>query len=826
MDNISQIQGVVNDIISINRDPRNPKVIFKLKTSEGKDYKVDCPFFCPISIGDGFYGVGKILDVNNVVILKPPFVAIPVDKDNIMQFFLKTLKGTKFGAVSAGKLYDEFEKLAQEFKFGKKFESEAASETTEGSSKQYNAITPESRYYGDGVIAFLTEYAAEYCTNKNEKVITMIAGKTINKPQTKKLLEEWHNKRSFRRLYLLGLTRTEILSSGKNLEELYKICLTNPYKVPSVQFDKCEKILSTVGKIPTDEQKDCGRINRFVYSNANEKGWICTPDWIVRKSFPKYDTYKELLQKEYELIEVKEKVYITYHYRVEMTVATYTNSLIEDTAISYSKKTPSLVSNTYECKTLTEEQKKAVQGALNSRISVVTGGAGVGKSLCIREIARNLSIRGVSYVVAAFTGKAVSRLHEIMRNKNATTIDRLIMKIKERTINDDSYDKTHIKHVIIDEVSMVTTELFYRLISQLNHKVSFTFIGDQNQLPPIGCGFLMKELMNCGRIPIFYLTKNQRILPINTHPESGSDPGSQSYDRAILDNANALIDPTRNKSVAIKYKEGAGFYIFEGSKETVKSLLTELKKANIDKDKIVILSPYKAPLFELNSIFQNVYFGDSIDSENSYMQPTPAGARLWCIGDRVMMTANNYKINVMNGEQGKVVGIEDAGIKVEFEDEAQHLFKFSTGDEKLVDLEDVEEDSKTDQLYTEYLSHSFSVSIHKSQGSEYDYVILYIPEDKSFSSFLNINLLYTAITRTKRSIWVISSKTTLEKISTTMQPTRFDGLSGLLRTMKNEVLEKELTCFTTKPEIEAKEKTSTALTAIHESFDSYEDNEY
>ena len=167
MDTISQIQGVVNDIISINRDPRNPKVLFKLKTSEGKDYKIDCPFFCPISVGDGFYGVGKIIDVNNIIILKPPFVAIPVDKDNTMQFFLKTLKGTKFGAVSAGKLYDEFEKLAYEFKFGKGFASVAA---TEEVSKEYNAITPESRYYGDGVIAFLTEYAAEYCNNKNEKV--------------------------------------------------------------------------------------------------------------------------------------------------------------------------------------------------------------------------------------------------------------------------------------------------------------------------------------------------------------------------------------------------------------------------------------------------------------------------------------------------------------------------------------------------------------------------------------------------------------------------------------------------------------------------------
>jgi hypothetical protein len=833
MDNIIQLQGAVTDILSRSRDPKNPKVIFKIKTIDGKDYKVDCPFFCPLSIGDGFFGVGRIEDVNNVTILKTPFVSIPVDKDNTMQFFLKTLKGTKFGAVSATKLYGELENLAKEFQFGKDFMTAAAVEKAFENSTEssYQAITPESRYYGDGVIAFLTEYAAEYCNNKNEKVITMLAGKIINKPQAKRLLEEWHNKRSFRRLYLLGLTRGEIVNSNKNLEELYKICLENPYKIASIQYDKCEKILSSIGKSSTDIQKDCGRINRYVYENANAKGWICSPAWAVRKAFPKYDTYQELLQKEYDIVEVNDKVYMTYNYKVENTVARYINLLIEDTAIEYSNtKTPSLgpivKTNFYECKTLTEEQKLAIDGTARSKISIVTGGAGVGKSLCIREITRKLQMRGISYVVAAFTGKAVSRLHEIMRNKNATTIDRLIMKIKEKTVNDPKYDKSTIQHIIIDEVSMVTTELFYRLIMQLGNKVSMTFIGDQNQLCPIGSGSLMKELMNCGRIPIFYLTKNQRIVPMAKQISSGdsTSPGSESFDRGILENANTLIDPKRSKGKPMEYKEGSGFYICEGSKETVKTIITQLKNAGCDKDKIVILSPYKAPLRDLNSIFQDVFFGDTIDSENSFMQPTPTGGRLWCIGDRVMMTANNYKINIMNGDQGKVVGLEDAGVKVEFDDCVQHLFKFQNSDEvdkdgNPIDPEDIEEDSSDDKLYTDYIAHSASISIHKSQGSEYDFVILYIPEDKSFSNFLNINLLYTAITRTKKSIWLVASKDTLERTSVTMQPSRFDGLSDMLRSMKNVSSEDVLKSMIVKPELETELKSSTALTAVHEDHD-------
>lgn len=837
MEQIYELKGAVTDILSRNNDSRNPKIIFRIKASSGKSYKVDCPFFCPLSIGDGFYGVVKLLDVENVKVIKPPFVQIPIDKDNTVQFFIKSLKGNKFGVVSASKLYGEIESLAKEFRYGADFKVEAAVEESLNVSQTYNAIDPESRYSGDGVIAFLTEYAAEYNNNKNEKVINMLAGKTINKNQARKLLDEWHNKRSFRRLYLLGLTRGEINCSGKNLEELYKICLENPYRIASINYDKCERILNSVGKIPSDVQKDCGKMNRFVYTNAEAKGWMCTPAWALRKALPKYDTYKEILEKEYDIIEVNEKVYTTYNYKVEINVARYTNTLIEETAKEYQGQAqPSIAGKMYECKTLTEEQKRAIDSAVKCKISVVTGGAGVGKSLCIREITRNLSMRGVNYIVAAFTGKAVSRLHEIMKNKIAATIDRHIMKIKERTVNDHKFEKSNIQHIIIDEASMVTTELLYRLIMQIGTKVNFTFIGDCNQLPPIGAGTLMKELMNCGRVPTFYLTQNQRIIPhtdakgvsldMKKSPkrEETEAIGSKDFDRCILENANALIDTKRSRRTAMEYKEGSGFYIMEGSKETIKTIVSALKQKGCDSDQIAIICPYRAPLVELNRIFQDVYFQDIIDTEDSYMQPTISGGRLWCIGDRVMMTANNYKINVMNGEQGKVVGIEDAGIKVEFEDGVQHLFKFSSGkNPEENDPDDIFEDSPSDELFVDYIDHSFAVSVHKSQGSEYEYVILYIPEDRMANGFLNINLLYTAITRTKRSIWIVGTKATLGTISMTETMSRFDGLAGLLRNMKNGEAEKGLVEFVAHPEFVTGTHLSTAITTIPDSYDSYED---
>lgn len=811
---IYEIKGAVLDIVGKSKDPKSPSITFTLKTVNGRTLKIFCPFFCPVSPGDGFFGVGRLEDEYNVRIVRPPLATIPMDKDNTLQFFIRTLKGTKFGQVSAIKLYEELETLAKEFRYGKDFQD------------GFNpSITPESRYYGDGVIAFLGDYSADYCVNRSEKIISVIAGKTINKPQAKKLLEEWHNKRSLRKLYLLGLTRNEITFSGKNLEELYKICLENPYRIPSIHYEKCEKILLSVGKFPTDEQKDCGRINRFVYDNSSSKGWMCTPGWILRRALPKYDTYQELLTKEYDLVDVNDKVYTTYNYKVESTVSNYINELILDTAHKFSEvQTPSIKTQFYECKTLTEEQKRAIDFSLRSKVSIIAGGAGTGKSTIIREIVRNLSMRGIQYILAAFTGKAVSRLHEIIRNKSAGTIDRHITKIKERLANDPKYDKSGIQYIIIDEISMVTTELFYRLITQINQKVCFILVGDHNQLPPIGCGSLMKELMNSKRVPIFYLTQNQRILPSTHQLQDGEIPGSQEFDRCILENANQLIDKTRNRKVPMIFKEGSGFYILEGSKETVRTILLELYKAKVESDKIVIISPYKAPLSDLNAIFQEVYFGETMDATNSYFQPCINGGRQWCIGDRVMMTVNNYKINVMNGEQGKVVGIEDKGVKVQFDDGVSHLFTYSSGEiDPEKELEDIDENSSNNELYVDYLAHSFAISCHKSQGSEYEYVILYIPEDRSFSNFMNINLLYTAITRTKRTIWVVGNKETLYRTSITEMPSRNDGLATMLRSQKNIELEKILEIYTQAPEFVTGSQLSTTLTTTPDSFDTIDD---
>lgn len=836
MDSITyELTGAVTEIITKTND----KIIFSLKTSNNIGYRVECPFFCPVAIGDGCFLMVQVQDSTKkyVKVVKPPFVTLPMDKDNCIQFFIRTLKGVNFGAVSASKLYEELIKYTKELKYGEDFIGQK--ESTKYFA--YYAISNEDRYNGDGVIPLLTELSADYMNSRNEQIIDLLVGKngesagnvvsklkaTLTRAQAKKLLDEWHNKRSMRRLYLLGLTRTEIVNSEINLDELYNICMDNPYRVPSIFYDKCEKILNIVGKVPLEEQRYLGRINRFVYDNASSKGWSCTPNFIMKKTYPLVENYlkqKPEFLKDYGLVLYKDRFYTTQTFKVEKFVADYIDESIKETCDIYeceSCNENNLIGNFYELKTLTDEQKKAIDGALKCRISIITSGGGCGKSTIIREISRNLTIRGVGHVVTSFTGKAVSRLHEIMKNKNAITIDRYIMKVKERKGNDPKFDVKNIKHIIIDESSMVTTELFYRLLKQLDSRVSFTFVGDTQQIQPIGWGSIMKELISSGRVPTFYLTKNQRIqssAPELAFSDTTVPEGEKIFDRAILENANNLVNPKRSLSSPLKFIQGSGFYILNGAKETVKSIVKALHSKDYKLNDFVIISPYKQPLDELNSIVQDIYLPP--ESTQRYIQPTANGGRTWAVGDKVMMIANNYKINIFNGDIGKVVGLDDSGVKVKFEDEAEHLFKFTkegVADED--NLSDIDEKSSSDELFVNYLAHSFAMTSHKSQGSEYNYVILYLESKGFYGSFLNINLLYTSITRAKKTLWIVCDEPVLDKITITKSPIRYDGLSSMLLETKNSEREEILKPLTINPEFVTNLSSSVAITQLHDDFD-------
>lgn len=810
------VQGVVSSVIKRLKD----SILFNLKCGE-VTYRINCSFFCPLQDGDVVY-IAECKQITQLELdcITQPFVAIPDDKERIKEQFFKILRGSGFGVVSASKLYDHIAGLARDCEYGKDFAHKA-------SNLPSLSVNRRTRYSGDGVDAFLSEMSAQYNEYRSKNIPAMFANNFelkinsgINFTQACKLLSEWYNKRSLRKLYMLGLTKTEIANSDSSLDDLYDICISNPYRIASIHLNKCENILASIRRTPEPHFKTYGKVNRYVYNNTYNRNYTCTPEPELRKTFPFYDQMSKDELAEYGLVSDNGNVYTAQVYKIEMCVVNYINNLITEMAEYFNNKSKSMIPNIrqsfYECKTLTQEQEYAIDGALNCKLCVITGSAGTGKSTILREITRNLELRNKSFSICAFTGKAVARLHEIMQNNTATTIDRLIMDIKKGNTLVTS-------HIIIDEGSMVTTELFYRLIHAIEGKsVSITIVGDCNQLPPIGWGNIMREIMNSNRVPLFYLTKNQRIISQNSEITNAT-PSESKFDRFLLENANNLVNRNRDLRVPMDFQEGEGFYILPGKISTVCSILSALKNSSYNPRDILILSPYKIYLNELNSLFQSIFLNDT----EKFEQSTIAGVKTWCVGDRVMMTRNNYDIGVMNGEEGIVNEITNEGLKVIFRD-SLFTFKYDQGGFATEEKEDDPEAAKSDEpeeLKSSDLIHSYAVSVHKSQGSEAKYVILFIPEDRVFTNFLNINLLYTAMTRTKKTLWIVSSKELLGKISMCPLNNKTDGMGAKLRSMKNISSEKILETFLLIPQFQTSLNESTGITATPLHFELDEEND-
>lgn len=855
-----EIQGGVEDVIGRGAGKKGT-TIFTIRTLQQQNkYRITCPFFCPVQPGDAIYALVKPLPDGSYETVRQPFVQVPVDKANVVQCFIRALRGTGFGAVSADILYEKLKKLAKESGYGEESLSRSADNFTKSEGPPRIADAPESelptpptlvvppevrvinsfenvgeglitnqksRYQGDGVIAYLSEIANTYHRKADKRIIErLIGGTNLDETKIQKLLQWWHKSRSLRRLHLLGLTNREIEGCKLPLDDIYELCLVNPYRLPAIDIGKCETIMTSLGKVPTYIERICGQIVRKIYDYSLEKGWTGTPMTILTRQFRDFHQFREFLITDYGLTIDCNLGYLPYQLKVELVMSQYLDNLIKETAKLQSLPTvdlPQMETAVYECPTLTAEQKLSVLGALNNRICIITGGAGTGKTTVIREIVKNLQIREIPYITCAFTGKAVSRLQEVLKSKIAATMDRLISR---------SGQVPEFRHVIMDEGSMVTTELLYRFVSTFPQEYRLTIVGDCNQLPPVSWGTLMKQLMISGRVPIYYLTDNQRIIPHrldtisldeNSDLPSDEAPGDQNFDRTILENANALIDPHRDLGLPLNFKQGPGFYQIDGSVETVTTIVKALHDTGISSDRIMAISPYNEHIRDINSGFQTIYH----ESSHKYIDKR---GLLWCVGDRVMMTKNNYDINVMNGTEGRVVNIVDEGVNIDFGDGAQHLFRFYSSDPQ-VDFKPAwkggmgasrgealdEDEYGSAELTVDQVQHSYAVTVHKSQGSEREFVIFYIPRKAGYngqgvSSFLNINLFYTGVTRTKRSIWLVGDAVTIAQATCNKQPPRHEALGYRLKNMRNIELERVLEGVTRAPAIEPREGSSASLT--------------
>jgi len=401
------INGIVSSVIST----QNNKADFVIRI-ENKDYKAFYNGFLPLMEGDVISGAVTQNEKGILIFTIQPFVCIPTNENIIKQYFIRSLRGTGFGDVAAQRLYDKI------------------LENIKNVSYQSNSTHLNGE---DSVILYLTDLASKYYKSRSKNITDILTtGTDLKETQASNLLTFWHTKRSLRRLYLIGLTKADILNCTKHiqaicsvdnkpriqdLDEIYNQCIKNPLVLPPIHMEKATKIASMLNIQLTQDDLECGYIVRKLYNHNMMNSWTCSPMYIMLKHHPSIPLLQEKLTKEFKIIFDRNCLFLTYPYIVEMKVCEYLTKLIKKTYDRLETNpiinSPTLESANYLSKTITEEQKTAIQGALQHYVSIVTGPPGTGKSSIIKEICHNLTLREIPHMCASFTGKAVARIIEV-----------------------------------------------------------------------------------------------------------------------------------------------------------------------------------------------------------------------------------------------------------------------------------------------------------------------------------------------------------------------------------------------------------------------------
>lgn len=316
----------------------------------------------------------------------------------------------------------------------------------------------------------------------------------------------------------------------------------------------------------------------------------------------------------------------------------------------------------------------------------------------IKEIVYNLDQRGIEYAICAFTGKAVSRLREVLESSVPMTFHLKIKK--EKSIRFD--------HLIIDEASMVTIELFYEFIQRFDFPFSITLVGDPNQLPPIGWGSLFAQCIDSKTIPTYDLVINHRVYDV---------PGERdgillNTKRMVRYGSSTDLSLTGMKAplLPMKFEPTSNFVLMPGNVDQISALVKAFKQQGISPYEITVITPYNKDLDRINKIFQELYREEINESVFD------SRGKIWYVKDRVMMTKNDYSINVMNGEEGEILEVESDTVKVKFGEGREYNFplepdpknkKYGYSKEKEGD------DEEADERTVKMLTHSYAVSIHK-----------------------------------------------------------------------------------------------------------------
>ena len=380
-----------------------------------------------------------------------------------------------------------------------------------------------------------------------------------------------------------------------------------------------------------------------------------------------------------------------------------------------------------------ERQKESILTFFAHSFSILTGGPGTGKTTIVQGVLTLYKQHYPNDVIAvcAPTGRAAKRLSELC-GCNATTIHSLLRwDLESNTFLVNEKEPLQCDLLIIDEFSMVDQWLFYNLLKASKLVKKILIIGDEDQLPSVGCGSVLKDLIACEQ---FAVTRLHKIF----RQSEGSDVIALAHE--IREEHITVLDHAKD----IAFFDAQNYEVRD---LVVRIVANALEKGYEPKDIQVLAPKYGgvAGIDALNNALQKM-----MNPSTAHKRELKVGYRIFRVGDKVLQLKNQPEDEVYNGDIGEIVDIAYASESVG----QKHKL--------LVDFDGIMVEYSNEQLYN--ITHAFCISIHKAQGSEYPIVIL--PIVSEYAYMMSKRLLYTAFTRAKKSLVLLGERDMLHKAVT------------------------------------------------------------
>ena len=564
-------------------------------------------------------------------------------------------------------------------------------------------------------------------------------------------------------------------------QEVYGILKENPYRladdIEGVGFRTADDIAAKAG-IRTDSDFRVRSGILYTLLQASGEGHTFLPqEELTAKTSELLGIDKEIIEKNYMDLSIDRKIimkqsgeqtqiYSASFYYMEANTATMLREL--DIAYDVADVEIEQRINNIEKQTgmqLDEHQVQAVKEAVRNGLLVITGGPGTGKTTTINTIIRYFEMEGMDIFLAAPTGRAAKRMSETT-GFEARTIHRML-ELNGGMEGSAGFERNETNPletdlVIIDEMSMVDITLMNSLLKAIAPGTRLILVGDINQLPSVGPGSVLKDIIQSEAFNVVMLTKIFR----------------QASTSDIIVNAHKI---NRGEEVSLDNKSMDFFFLKRYEADIIINVVLQLVKQKLPKFvdatpyDIQVLTPMRKGLLgveRLNGILQQY-----LNPPDKSKREKEHGDMVFREGDKVMQTKNNYQLEweictkfgltvdkgmgIFNGDMGIITEINDFAetMTVEFDEGRKVEYSYKLLDE---------------------LELAYAITIHKSQGSEYPAVV--IPLLSGPSMLMNRNLLYTAVTRARKCVTLVGNDATFNQmIQNTSQQKRYSGLCDRIR---------------------------------------------